>query len=459
MMPRFPRSIPAVVLFLGLVSALSVVEFGAVGFGTAAKPEMMKEMLLPDAVGVKTLQNTPWEALQGDADPKAEAIVRRYLETLKSQGLNPNEQGVWIQSGASMLVNHQGTTPLSAASLTKVATSLAALETWGSGHQFDTMVYVTGPVQNGVLQGNLVIQGSGDPMFVWEEAIALGNTLNTLGIQQVTGDLIITGNFFMNFDFDPVKSGGFLKQALNSKAWQGDLSEQYAQLKPQPNKPTVIINGNVRAIENLSLTESTAKAIIKHQSLPLMHLIKRLNVYSNNIMAESLSRSLGGPQATAQKAASAAGVPVQEISLVNGSGLGVENRIAPHAVSQMFSAIARHAERNGFTVSDLFPISGTDVGTLIDRSIPKHAVVKTGTLNEVCALSGVLPTRDRGLVWFSVVNYGSQIEGFRKQQDLLLQQLQAHWGTPTDRAFSITPTSKVNTPQSELGAISRNQVL
>ena len=101
MMPRFPRSIPAVVLFLGLVSALSIVEFGAVGFGAAAKPEMMKEMLLPDAVGVKTLQNTPWEALQGDADPKAEAIVRRYLETLKSQGLNPNEQGVWIQSGAS----------------------------------------------------------------------------------------------------------------------------------------------------------------------------------------------------------------------------------------------------------------------------------------------------------------------------------------------------------------------
>ena len=458
MMPCFPRSIPAVMLFLGLVPALTVVVGGVVGFGEA-KPEMLKEMLLPDAVGVKTLQNTPWGAFQGDGDSEAEAIVRRYLETLKSQGLDTREQGVWIQSGASMLVNHQGTTPLSAASLTKIATSLAALETWGSAHQFDTVVYATGPIQNGVLQGNLVIQGSGDPMFVWEEAIALGNTLNTLGIQQVTGDLVITGNFFMNFDFDPVKSGGFLKQALNSKAWQGDLSEQYAQLKTQLSKPTVIVNGNVRAIENLDLNGSNAKAIIKHQSLPLMHLLKRLNVYSNNIMAESLSRSLGGPQATAQKAASAAGVPVQEISLVNGSGLGVENRISPHAASQMFSAIARYAERNGFTISDLFPISGTDIGTLIDRSIPKHAVIKTGTLNEVCALSGVFPTRDRGLVWFSVVNHGSQIEGFRKQQDRLLQQLQAHWGTPKDRAFSITPTPKVNTPQSELGAASRNQVL
>ena len=165
MMPCFPRSIPAIVLFLGLVPALTVVVGGVVGF-EEAKPEMLKEMLLPDAVGVKTLQNTPWGAFQGDGDSEAEAIVRRYLETLKSQGLDTREQGVWIQSGASMLVNHQGTTPLSAASLTKIATSLAALETWGSAHQFDTVVYATGPIQNGVLQGNLVIQGSGDPMFV-----------------------------------------------------------------------------------------------------------------------------------------------------------------------------------------------------------------------------------------------------------------------------------------------------
>ena len=74
-------------------------------------------------------------------------------------------------------------------------------------------------------------------------------------------------------------------------------------------------------------------------------------------------------------------------------------------------------------------------------------------------LSGVLLTRDRGLVWFSVVNYGSQIEGFRNQQDLLLQQLQAHWGTLKNRAFNISPTPKVNLPQSELGATRQNQVL
>jgi serine-type D-Ala-D-Ala carboxypeptidase/endopeptidase (penicillin-binding protein 4) len=455
MMPRFsfPHSFPLVSGWALLPALVFLTGFGE------AKPELMKDLLLPDAIGVKTLQNTPWEALQGDPDPQAEAIVQRYLAGLQSQGLPVNEQGIWLQSGPSLIVNHQGTIALPAASLTKISTSLAALETWGAQHQFETIVYATGPVQNGILQGNLVIQGNGDPMFVWEEAIALGNTLNQLGIQQITGELIITGNFFMNFDFDPAKSGEMLKQALNSTAWPSDIAEQYADMKPKPTKPKVVITGNIRVMPNLDMTQLAAKPMIKHQSLPLMHLVKRLNVYSNNIMAESLSRSLGGPQATAQKAAAAAGIPPSEITLANGSGLGVENRIAPHATSQMFSAIARYAERNGFTISDLFPISGTDVGTLIDRSIPKNAVVKTGTLNDVCALSGVLPTRDRGLVWFSIINRGSQIEAFRHQQDLLLQQLQAHWGTPKDRAISITPNPKVNTPQSELGAIDRNQIL
>ncbi len=460
MMPRFLLlRFPFAPVF-GL--ALMPVLIPLMGFG-GAKPEILKEMLLPDAVGVKTLQNTPWEALQGDPDLEAEAIVKRYLAGLQSQGLNVNEQGIWLQSGPSLIVNHQGSTPLSAASLTKIASSLAALETWGPQYQFETIVYATGPVQNGVLQGNLVVQGNGDPMFVWEEAIALGNALNQAGIQQVAGDLIITGNFFMNFEFDPAQSGAFLKQALNGKTWTGDITEQYTQLKQQQPKPTIVINGNVQVIQNLDLTQASAqsnvKPIVKHQSLPLLHIVKRLNVYSNNVMSEALSRSLGGPQVTAQKAATAAGLAQNEVNLINGSGLGVENRISPHAAAQMFSAIARYAERNGFTVSDLFPISGTDVGTLIDRRIPKNAVVKTGTLNEVCALSGVLPTRDRGLVWFSIINRGSQIEAFRNQQDQLLQQLQAHWGIPKDRAPSITPNPKINTPQSELGAMSRNQIL
>jgi serine-type D-Ala-D-Ala carboxypeptidase/endopeptidase (penicillin-binding protein 4) len=421
------------------------------GFGNT-KSLVMQEMRLPESIGLSVLQNTPWTALPGDNDPQAENIVQGYLNQLKAQGLNPIEQGIWLQSGPSLLAENQGRMPIPAASLTKITTTLAALETWGPQHQFDTPIAVTGPIQNGILQGDLVIQGSGDPMFVWEEAIALGNKLNAMGIQQVTGDLVISGPFIMNFEVNPAKAGPLLYQALNSKSWSGEIAEQYNQMKPKPpTKPTIAIQGKVRLAE-----APNARTIIQHKSLPVLHLVKRLNVYSNNVMAETLSQLLGGAEVTRQKAAAAAGLSPEEVLLINGSGLGTENRIAPHATTTMFAAIARYAERNGFTIADLFPISGTDVGTLIDRNIPKNSVVKTGSLNEVSALSGVMPTQNRGLVWFSIINRGTNIDGLRQQQDVLLRSLQSHWGSPKARSASLTPTPTINTPNSLLGAPDRN---
>ncbi len=448
-MSRFNFSVSCFSVLSGLVPFSLLLN----GWGNA-KPELMQELKLPESVGVTVLQTTPWTALSGDEDPTANKIVQGYLNTLKAQGLNPSEQGIWFQSGASVLVENQGKIPIPAASLTKITTSLAALETWGSQRQFDTVIAVTGPIQNGVLQGDLVISGGGDAMFVWEEAIALGNALNQLGIQQVTGDLVISGNFIMNFEVNPAKAGALLVQGLNSKTWPADLTDQYSKMKPKPAKPTIAINGSVRLGDVPS-----ARAIIQHKSLPLLHLVKRLNVYSNNVMAETLSQLLGGAGPTQQKAASVASLSPSEIQLINGSGLGTENRISPHAAMIMFSAIARYAERNGFTVSDLFPISGTDVGTLIDRNIPKNAVVKTGTLNEVSALSGVMPTQDRGLVWFSIINRGTDLEGLRNQQDILLNQLQSHWGKPNSRSTTITPTPSITASDSRLGAPERNVVI
>jgi serine-type D-Ala-D-Ala carboxypeptidase/endopeptidase (penicillin-binding protein 4) len=116
-------------------------------------------------------------------DVAYDAIMQQYINSLGSQGYNGSNQGIWLQTDTTYLAGHQGTTPLPAASLTKVATTLAALQTWGPQHKFITIIGTTGTVQNGVLQGDLIVQGSADPFFVWENAILLGNKLNQLGIR------------------------------------------------------------------------------------------------------------------------------------------------------------------------------------------------------------------------------------------------------------------------------------
>jgi D-alanyl-D-alanine carboxypeptidase/D-alanyl-D-alanine-endopeptidase (penicillin-binding protein 4) len=110
-------------------------------------------------------------------------------------------------------------------------------------------------------------------------------------------------------------------------------------------------------------------------------------------------------------------------------------------------------------VADLFSVSGFDRrGTLETRHVPAGTVVKTGTLNDVSALAGVMPTRDRGLVWFAIINRGSDIERLRAGQDQLLQRLVLQWQLAPIAPAAITPhpVSRITT---RLGAASRNEIL
>jgi len=393
-----------------------------------------------DQAQVLEWQNLPWFTLLSETDPTTEGIIRQYLKGLGAKGAGVANQGIWLQSGLSKLAENQGSVPRPAASLTKIATTLAALDKWGPAHQFETLVSATGPIKDGVLQGDLVITGSGDPFFVWEEAIALGNALNQLGIRRVTGNLIIVGNFYMNFQEDPGIAGQLLQQGLNASRWSPEVVAEYSRMAKGTPKPQVAIAGTAK-VANLPILQQML--LVRHQSLSLTQIIKEMNIYSNNAMAEMLATSLGGAQVVSQLAAQLANVPPGEIQLVNGSGLGVENRISPRAVCALLIALERSLQPYQLSVTDLFPVSGRDHrGTLEARHIPIGTAIKTGTLNTVSALAGVMPTRDRGQVWFAIMNWGNDVEGFRLQQDELLKSLSQKWGTlpkANTRKMSIPP--------------------
>jgi serine-type D-Ala-D-Ala carboxypeptidase/endopeptidase (penicillin-binding protein 4) len=101
-------------------------------------------------------------------------------------------------------------------------------------------------------------------------------------------------------------------------------------------------------------------------------------------------------------------------------------------------------------LADLFPVGGRDTkGTMQWRAIPAGVMIKTGTLARVSALAGVIPTKERGQVWFAIMNSGSSdIERFRNQQDQVLQSLARHWelvpeatkGTVAEKVFLGDPS-------------------
>jgi serine-type D-Ala-D-Ala carboxypeptidase/endopeptidase (penicillin-binding protein 4) len=398
----------------------------------------------PQKVQALAWQTMPMFALQKDPDPLAEGTMRQFLKAWSTKG-GSAAQGVWIQSGLSILANHQGDVPLSAASLTKIATTLASLEKWGPEHQFETLVSATGPIKNGVLQGDLVVSGSGDPFFVWEEAIALGNSLNQLGIRRIAGNLVVADAFYMNYEVNPNIAGQRLLQALNSATWSPEIVGQYSIMPPKTPKPQIAIAGGLK-VATLPIPKKFL--LLRHRSLPLTQILKEMNIYSNNEMAEILARNLGGPQITAQIAAKSADIPPEQIQMVNGSGLGVENRISPRAVCAMLTTVDRFLQPHKLSVDDIFPVAGREHrGTMQARKLPVGTAIKTGTLNTVSALAGRMFTRDRGQVWFSIINWGGDVEGFRVQQDELLGRLAQGWGpSPTVKAGPASEDALLGDP-------------
>ncbi|MFB2939480.1 D-alanyl-D-alanine carboxypeptidase [Aerosakkonemataceae cyanobacterium BLCC-F154] len=383
-------------------------------------------------------------------NPTEQLKINQYVNGLAAKGFTKKNQGVWVQSSNTLLANHQGTTPLPAASITKVATSLAALSTFSPNHRFVTTVSKTGSIQNGVLEGDLVIEGNQDPFFIWEEAFALGNLLNQLGIKRVKGNLLISGKFYMNYENSPLKSGNLLKVGINSRLWTAQASTQYRSLPPGTPQPQVIIDGAVKVV---SSPPSNAKVLVRHYSPTLADLLKKMNRYSNNKMAEMLADSVGGAKQVAQKSATIAGVPQSEIQLVNGSGLSELNKISPRAAVALFLAIDRYLKPLNMSVGDVLTVVGQDKGILDERKIPQLSVVKSGSLNNVSALAGALPTKDQGIVWFAIMNGGTNLTGFRTQQELLLNNLVNQWGVVDSLPSELTPTQK---PEDQ---VSRNEVV
>ncbi|MCT7980156.1 D-alanyl-D-alanine carboxypeptidase [Laspinema olomoucense] len=398
----------------------------------------------------------PGYVLAEIADPPTDQQVQQYLQGLVAKGLQREGQGVWVQSSHQLLANHQGTVPLPAASITKVATSLAALLTWDIDHQFEILIGTTGKIVDGVLQGDLIVTGGDDPFFIWEEAIVLGNTLNQMGIRQVTGNLIITGNFSMNFYENPEVSAEMLREALNESLWTEEAAQAYWQMAPGTPKPQVAIAGQI-AIADKPIPNQTL--LVRHRSLPLRDLLQQMNIYSNNVMAQMLADALGGVNKVRKLSSEAAGVPLSEIKLINGSGLGQENQISPRAACGMFMAIQQLLQPQNLTLSDLFPVSGRDGGTMDYRAIPGGAVVKTGTLWDVSALAGILPTQDKGWICFAILNRGNYLDGFRQEQDKLLTRFLQTWQT------KLLPPSAVHnlfdgySSQGHLDAVKRNEIL
>jgi len=108
-----------------------------------------------------------------------------------------------LQTG-EVLAKHQSEKSLTPASTQKLVTTATALEILGADFQFKTDVFITGEIdKNGVLMGNLVIRGFGDPTLSSKYfpennhfISSVYSELKKLGIRQINGQLLTDHSYY-----------------------------------------------------------------------------------------------------------------------------------------------------------------------------------------------------------------------------------------------------------------------
>ena len=358
-------------------------------------------------------------------------------------------QGVLVEALDGRVVSSQAAfETFNPASAVKLATALAALEALGPAHRFNTGVWTDGTLDrdSGTINGNLYISGM-DPSFHYEHAVMVARQLNSLGIREVAGDLVVSPGFTMNFDSSTRRSGEQMYDTLDStlrttqaiRAWTYERSVLKDQASLQVN-PSVAVLGDVV----VSPVAPAARLLVTQRSSKLIDILKVLLCYSNNFMAQRLGDNLGGTESVRQRLIKRLGVSPADLRLASLSGLGV-NRVTPQVMMKILRGLRTELRKNGLSLSDVMPVAGIDPGTMQDRftGLPwKGSVIaKTGTLirtdGGVSSLVGELRSANGEVLLFVIMNQRGSVWRFRENQDYFVMLIQNTRGGP--KAFNYRP--------------------
>jgi D-alanyl-D-alanine carboxypeptidase/D-alanyl-D-alanine-endopeptidase (penicillin-binding protein 4) len=365
--------------------------------------------------------------------PAAQAGSRSAFQTqlaraLHARHVSPARTGavVFELDAGTTLFAHNAHLPLRPASNEKLATTYGALSALGPSFRIETDVLGEGQQNGATWQGNLVLKGYGDPGLSFAQVNSLARQIAAAGITHVSGRILGDESWF-----DTRRTGlGWkaqfylhespaLSALIVNRGWTGRYETTRPALmaaqifRRDLRRAGISVHGGT-AIGNAS---DQAAPLGQVQSAPLATLLRHMDVYSDNFYAEMLLKEVGAVQGSGGSAAAgltvergllrAAGVPLDGVRMVDGSGLSLLDRWTPIGLATLLRTMWEDPDLRPYLVSAL-PIAG-ETGTLEHRMRkgPARGLVraKTGTTDNASSLSGLVGDR----YVFSVLENGSPV--------------------------------------------------
>lgn len=478
--------------------------------------------------------------------PEVADLQRRLTATFSGGGRGA-QWGVSVVSldTGDTLFAMEPDVPLAPASNMKLLTTAAALQVLGPDHRFRTYLLTDGDIVDGVLQGDLVLYGTGDPgisdrFYRRKDEVfhRLIDELEALGIHTVTGDLVGDASFLggplrpagwdardLNDHFSgavsalsfnenvvsfrvvaaspgqaphihtvPDHSG--LEVVNNARTISSGARARVHILRDDPLDPVrvegqivsgsrdvwremtvsvpahfavsvfraaleqrgIVVEGGLRVVRDpaRSLVQAVsapalghrgARVLARHVSDPLSAYVAVVNKESNNLFAELIFRTLGrtaegsgtseAAARTVQRELLALGVDMHGVVQLDGSGLSAGNRVSASTFVSVVQRMASNPRWGTYWAS--LPEAGRrgELGRMYGTPAARNLRAKTGTIEHVSALSGMVRTQDGERVVFSLLVNGTPSTSRAKRVENQVGVLLASFRRPSDAAPTI----------------------
>ena len=339
-----------------------------------------------------------------------------------------------LATGLTLFSRHPDL-PLAPASNEKLTVAFTALRELGTTYRFRTEVFGRGYQDGSVWHGDVFLKGFGDPTLTSLEVERLASQIAVLGITQITGRVLGDESWFDRARTAPGwRASFFIDECPPLSALVVDRSVYDRHVARQPALAAagrfrfmLRKHGVAAGAVDLGRAPEGALALAQVESEALPVVLGEMDRESDNFTAEMVLKALGAEIGLGGTTAAgstivvrdlaAAGVPLDGVRIVDGSGLSLSDRLTAQALAAMLVAIWNDLDlRAPFWAS--LPIAGIN-GTLDKRMLKPPARgnvrAKTGTTSGASALSGYVGDR----YVFAVLQNGSPVSTWsaRKAQD------------------------------------------
>lgn len=315
-----------------------------------------------------------------------------------------------LNSGET-IASYNESLPLIPASIMKSVTIATLLRHAGIDYTYQTLLLTDGVKRDTILDGNLIIRGSGDPSLNSKAEPRSGDfaaecaaKLRQMGIKRIRGKIIPDESYLKGPSIPTSWMKGDLPHAYGTGShainFENNSSGNRSVASPADvlisRLTTLLNNSGISIVGDNTPSEGRTTQLLVHTSPPVDDIMRSCMMRSDNLFAEAMLRTFskisqgdGSTSDGAQKETlfwKGRKMPMDGIRIVDGSGLSRSNRLTAKFLTSVLSEMSEDVNYASY-----FPLAGQE-GTLRNflahTPLDSYIALKTGSMSGIQCYAG-----------------------------------------------------------------------